>query len=94
MKKRLFAFQDPTTQLLTFDGILMLKIALTALDPSVVVRVKLLRSKLESMKLAPFHNNVSDMCPEIEDLMNRIEGLGQKCESHAKRADLRPERQI
>ena len=58
----------------------MLKIVLTALDPSVVVGVELLRSKLENMKLAPFKNNVNDMCTEIEDLVHRIEGLGQKCE--------------
>ena len=46
-----------------------------------MVGVELLRSKLENMKLAPFRNNVNDMCTEIEDLVHRIEGLGQKCES-------------
>ena len=81
MKKKLFAFQDPTTRLLKFDGIVMLKIVLTALDPSVVVDVELLRWKLENMKLHPFKNDVTAMCTKIEDLMNHIEGLGQKCES-------------
>ena len=59
----------------------MLLIVLLMLNPSVVVGVEIMRKKLETMKLAPFKNNVEDMCTKIEDLVNKIEGAGEKCES-------------
>ena len=59
----------------------MLLIVLLTLNPSVVVGVEIMRKKLETMKLAPFKNNVDDMCTEIEELVNKIEGAGEKCES-------------
>jgi hypothetical protein len=40
-----------------------------------------MRKKLETMKLGSHKNNVDDMCTEIEELMEKIEGAGEKCES-------------
>ena len=81
LKKKLFTFVDPTNGLKTYDGVIMLLIVLLTLNPSVVVGFKIMRKKLETMKLGPFKNNAEDMCTEIEDLGNKIEGAGEKCES-------------
>ena len=80
-EKELFTFVNPSNRLLTFDGVIMLFLVLTTLDPSVVVGVKVMRKKLENMKLCNYKNNVDDMCTAIEELMEKIEGAGKKCES-------------
>ena len=59
----------------------MLFSALTTLDPTIVVGIEIMRKKLETMKLGSHRNNVEDMCTEIEELMNKIEGAGKKCDS-------------
>ena len=40
-----------------------------------------MRKKLETMRLCNYKNNVDDMCTEIEELMEKIEGAGEQCES-------------
>ena len=81
LKKEQFTFVNGTSGLETYDGVIMLFLVLTLLDPSVVVGIKIIRKKLETMKLAPFKNNVDEMCTQIKELMYKIEGAGEKCES-------------
>jgi flagellar biosynthesis chaperone FliJ len=81
LKKTVFSFVDAATGTVSFDGPLMLKIALSKLDPNVVVGIELLRQKLETIRLHTFKNNVDEMCDEIEGIMKQIEGSDKHCES-------------
>ena len=81
LKKSVFSFVDAATGTVSFDGPLMLKIALSKLDPNVVVGIELLRQRLETIRLHTFKNNVDEMCDEIEGIMKQIEGIKKDCES-------------
>ena len=40
-----------------------------------------MRKKLETMKIGNYQNSVENMCTKIEELMEKIEGSGERCES-------------
>ena len=81
LKKKLFTFVNPSNGLMTFDGVIMLLLVLTTLDPSVVVGIEIMRKKLETMKLGNYRYSIKNMCTKIEELMEKIEGTGENYES-------------
>ena len=62
----MFTFQDNTTGKEIIDGPCLLKLLFDPIDPNIVVGVKVLRQKLEAMKLHPYQNNVDDMLTDTE----------------------------
>ncbi len=65
LKKNKFSFTDADGAE-SYDGLIMLKLTLTKLDPSVVVGVEVLCMKLEKCQLFQYSNNVDKMCTDIE----------------------------
>ena len=64
-KKQAFSFVDAATGTVSFDGHIMLKIALSKLGPNVIVGIELLWQKLETICLHTYKNNVAEVCDEI-----------------------------
>ena len=81
LQKESFQFIDPTTGNVTYDGVIMLFLALKRFDPSVIVGVECLRAKLETIKLHTYNNKVDDMCLDFQNTLKEIKRLGGNCES-------------
>ncbi len=80
LKKNEFSFIDADGAE-SYDGLVMLKLVLTKLDPSVIVGVEVLRMKLNKCRLFQYINNIDKMCTDIEETMKQLQGLGKDCES-------------
>ncbi len=71
LKKDQFSFVDAVTGASSFDGPIMLKLALDKMDPSTIVGAEVLRTKLENCCLHSYKNNVEEMCTDIDAAAQR-----------------------
>ena len=81
LKRNSFQFTDPITGDFTYDGIIMLHLALSKYNPSVVVGVECLRAKLETIRMHAYNNNVADLCTDFQSTIKEIKRMGGNCES-------------
>ena len=65
-KRTIFTFEDDTTGMDLINGACLLKLLMDCIDPNIVIGIKVLRAKLESVKLHSFGNNVDAMLTDME----------------------------
>ena len=80
LKRRIFTFQDDTTGIDLIDGPCLLKLLIDRVDPNIFIAIKVLRAKLESVKLHSFGNNVGAMLMDTEDNYVKILDNHSTCE--------------
>ena len=67
LKRSLFTFEDDTTGIDLMDGPCLLKLLMDRVDPNIVIGIKVLCAKLESVKFHSFGNNVDAMPTDMEE---------------------------
>ena len=81
LRKDEFTFLDLTPGHDSRDGQSMLLLAMQKADPSMIVGVDLLRSKIEQASLHTYKNNIDKMCDNLEETYQKIIYLVSKFES-------------
>ena len=80
MKRSIFTFEYDTTVIDLIDVPCLLKLLMERVDPNIVIGIKVLCAKLESVKLLSFRNNVDDMLKDMEDNYVKILDNHSTCE--------------
>ena len=65
LKRSIFTFEEDTTGIDLIDGPCLLKLLMDRVDPNIVIGIKVLCAKLESVKLHSFGNNVDAMLTDM-----------------------------
>ena len=81
LKRSIFTFEDDTTGIDLIDGPCLLKLLMDRVDPNIVIVIKVLRTKLEFVKLHSFGNNVDSMLTDMEEHYLKILDNHSTCES-------------
>ena len=80
-KRSIFTFEDDTTGIDLIDGPCLLKLLMDCFDTNIVIGIKFLCAKLESIKLHYFGNNVDAMLTDMEENYVKIMDNHSTCES-------------
>ena len=81
LKRIIFTFEDDTTGIDVTDGSCLLKLLMDRVDTNIVIGIKVLRAKLESVNLHSFGNNVDAMLTDMEENYVKILDNHSTCES-------------
>ena len=81
LKMSIFTFEDDTTGIDLIDGPCLLKLLMDSFDPNIVIGIKVLWEKLESVKIHSFVNNVDAMLTDMEENYVKILDNHSTCES-------------
>ena len=80
LKRSIFTFEEDTTGVYLIDGPCLLKLLMDHVNPNIVIGIKVLCAKLESVKLHSFGNNVDAMLTDMEDNYVKILDNHSTCE--------------
>ena len=77
----MFTFEDDTSRIGLIHGPCLLKLLMDRVDPNIVIGIKVLRQKLESVKLHSFPNDVDAILTDMEENYLMINENHSTCES-------------
>ena len=81
LKRSIFTFEYDTNGIDLIDGPWLLKLLMDRVDPNIVIGIKVICAKLESVKLHSFGNNVDAMLTDTEENYVKILDNHSTCES-------------
>ena len=77
----IFTFEDDTTGINLIGGPCLLKLLMDRVNPNIAIVIKVLRAKLESVKIHSFGNNVDAMLTDMDENYVKILDNHSTCES-------------